>query len=156
MLIPFRLYLHGSLFFGRASSAYPLLCGRGRNRFEIYLFQHKSKNNLRKKTQRLRDLRGGEDIFRNPTISASGASQTPLGSEFSDWLLMTSSLGPAPSPPSPTMSSVLKHLSDVMQGGTQVAPFFLPLPSSLLSSCFFSPSPSFNHTLSAHQLHASR
>lgn len=79
-------------------------------------------------------------------------SQTLPGPEFCDWLLMTSSPGPAPSPPSPTMSSELKHLSDVMQGGTQVAsllpssPLSFPIPLSIF---IFSLRP----FLSAHQLH---
>lgn len=125
MVIPRGLSLWGVLFYGGVSCTYPLHSCRDKSGFEIYLFEHESKNSLREK-RRMRRI--GSSTGEQETIFFSETPRFQPGAGHGSglwglWLVVNDIIPRASPPPIPTMSSEPKHLSDVMQGGpVQAAP----------------------------------
>lgn len=132
MVISWGLSLWGILFYGGVSCAYPLHYCRDRSAFEIYLFKHESKNNLGEKgawdTSAHKTERRKRWFFllffsETPRFQPGAGRGSCL---WALWLVTNDIIPRAGPPPIPTMSSVPKHVSDVMQGGPlQAAPHFL-------------------------------
>lgn len=146
MVIPRGWSLWGVLFYGGVSCTYPLHYCRDKSGFEIYLFEHESKNSLREK-RRMRRI--GSSTGEQETIFFSETPRFQPGAGHGSglwglWLVMNDIIPRASPPPIPTMSSEPKHPSDVMQGGPVQAaptpPFFISFfLLSLLRPCLLFP-----------------